>query len=68
MYSTAEAELERFGKFDQPDLYYEYYPDTYPGRKGRGTLSSFPLLGVTGLKSSGSFASLPQPVTIMLHC
>ena len=34
MYSTAEAELEAFGNFDQPDLYYEYYPDTYPGRKG----------------------------------
>ncbi|XP_031555083.1 trafficking protein particle complex subunit 12-like [Actinia tenebrosa] len=34
MYSTAEAELEAFKNFDQPDLYYEFYPETYPGRKG----------------------------------
>ncbi|XP_048582397.1 trafficking protein particle complex subunit 12 isoform X2 [Nematostella vectensis] len=34
MYSTAEAELDAFKTFDQPDLYYEYYPETYPARKG----------------------------------
>lgn len=34
MFSTAEVELEAFGSFNQPDLYYEFYPDTYPGRKG----------------------------------
>lgn len=34
MFSTAEVELEAFGSFDQPDLFYEFYPDTYPGRKG----------------------------------
>ena len=35
MFSTAEVELEAFGSFNQPDLFYEFYPDTYPGRKGR---------------------------------
>lgn len=34
MFSTAEVELEAFGNFNQPDLYYEFYPATYPGRKG----------------------------------
>eukprot|EP00058_Branchiostoma_floridae_P006310 XP_002591798.1 hypothetical protein BRAFLDRAFT_83586 [Branchiostoma floridae] len=34
MFSTAEAELEAFGSLDQPDLYYEFYPDTYKGRRG----------------------------------
>ncbi|XP_078681131.1 uncharacterized protein LOC144916034 isoform X2 [Branchiostoma floridae x Branchiostoma belcheri] len=34
MFSTAEAELEAFSGLDQPDLYYEFYPDTYKGRRG----------------------------------
>ena len=38
MFSTAEVELEAFGSFNQPDLFYEFYPDTYPGRKGRPIL------------------------------
>lgn len=28
-------EFEPFGNLDQPDLYYEYYPNVYPGRKGK---------------------------------
>lgn len=43
MFSTAEVELEAFGSFNQPDLFYEFYPDTYPGRKG---LSISLLLGM----------------------
>ncbi|PNI72900.1 TRAPPC12 isoform 21, partial [Pan troglodytes] len=27
-------EFEPFGNLDQPDLYYEYYPHVYPGRRG----------------------------------
>ena len=38
MFSTAEVELEAFGSFNQPDLFYEFYPDTYPGRKGNSIL------------------------------
>ena len=34
MYSTAEAELEAFKNLDQPDLFYEFYPETYPSRNG----------------------------------
>ena len=33
-FSSAEAELNAFGDFENPDLYYEYYPDIYPGMKG----------------------------------
>ncbi len=34
LYSQAEGECQAFGNMDQPDLYYEYYPDKYPGRRG----------------------------------
>ncbi|KAF4795387.1 Trafficking protein particle complex subunit 12 [Turdus rufiventris] len=34
LFQNAEMEFEPFGNLDQPDLYYEYYPNVYPGRKG----------------------------------
>ncbi|KAL0969286.1 hypothetical protein UPYG_G00225030 [Umbra pygmaea] len=34
LFPNAEMELDPFGNLDQPDLYYEYYPTTYPGRRG----------------------------------
>lgn len=34
LFQNAELELEPFGNLDQPDLYYEYYPSVYPGRRG----------------------------------
>ncbi|XP_063410110.1 trafficking protein particle complex subunit 12-like isoform X2 [Mytilus trossulus] len=33
-YSIAESEFQAFQNLDTPDLYYEYYPRMYPGRKG----------------------------------
>ncbi|XP_071484435.1 trafficking protein particle complex subunit 12-like [Diadema antillarum] len=33
-FTVAEQELEPFGNMDKPDLFFEYYPDLYPGRKG----------------------------------
>ncbi|XP_071807713.1 trafficking protein particle complex subunit 12-like [Asterias amurensis] len=33
-YSMAEVECEAFGNLDRPDIYFEYYPDLFPGRKG----------------------------------
>ena len=39
LYSHAEAEMQAFGNLDNPDLYYEFYPDLYPGR--RGSMVSF---------------------------
>uniref|UniRef100_A0A8C6P8H7 Trafficking protein particle complex subunit 12 n=1 Tax=Nothobranchius furzeri TaxID=105023 RepID=A0A8C6P8H7_NOTFU len=35
LFQNAELEFEPFGNLDQPDLYYEYYPSVYPGRRGR---------------------------------
>ncbi|OXB65723.1 hypothetical protein ASZ78_011780 [Callipepla squamata] len=35
LFQNAEIEFEPFGNLDQPDLYYEYYPHVYPGRKGK---------------------------------
>lgn len=35
LFQNAEVELEPFGSLDQPDLYYEYYPHVYPGRRGK---------------------------------
>nr|XP_036286185.1 trafficking protein particle complex subunit 12 [Pipistrellus kuhlii] len=34
LFQSAEREFEPFGSLDQPDLYYEYYPQLYPGRRG----------------------------------
>lgn len=33
-FAFAEVEAEAFGDLDKPDLYYEFYSDTYRGRKG----------------------------------
>ncbi|KAG8445594.1 hypothetical protein GDO86_010391 [Hymenochirus boettgeri] len=34
LFQNAEVEFEPFKDLDQPDLYYEYYPHVYPGRRG----------------------------------
>ncbi|XP_023153343.1 trafficking protein particle complex subunit 12 isoform X1 [Amphiprion ocellaris] len=34
LFQNAELEFEPFGNLDQPDLYYEFYPTVYPGRRG----------------------------------
>ncbi|CAL9686155.1 unnamed protein product [Knipowitschia caucasica] len=34
LFQNAELEFEPFGNLDQPDIYYEYYPTVYPGRRG----------------------------------
>ncbi|XP_057714774.1 trafficking protein particle complex subunit 12 [Corythoichthys intestinalis] len=34
LFQNAELEFESFGDLDQPDLFYEYYPTIYPGRRG----------------------------------
>ncbi|XP_029315957.1 trafficking protein particle complex subunit 12 [Cottoperca gobio] len=34
LFQNADLEFEPFGNLDQPDLYYEYYPTVYPGRRG----------------------------------
>ncbi|CAG14174.1 unnamed protein product, partial [Tetraodon nigroviridis] len=34
LFQNAEMEFEAFGQLDQPDLYYEYFPNVYPGRRG----------------------------------
>lgn len=39
LFQNAELEFEPFGNLDQPDLYYEYYPHVYPGRRGKGSAS-----------------------------
>jgi len=33
-FSVAEVEAEPFGDLDRPDLYFQYYPEMYPGRAG----------------------------------
>ncbi|TWW71635.1 Trafficking protein particle complex subunit 12 [Takifugu flavidus] len=34
LFQNAELEFEPFGQLDQPDLYYEFFPTVYPGRRG----------------------------------
>jgi hypothetical protein len=38
LFQNADMEFEPFGNLDQPDLYYEYYPHVYPGRRGKAVL------------------------------
>lgn len=37
LHATAQAELEAFGDFDRPDLYFEYHADIYPEHRGMDT-------------------------------
>lgn len=43
-YNTEEVEIESFIDMDQPDLYYDYYPDAYKGRRGSMVPFSFRML------------------------
>ena len=33
-FSMVEVEAEAFGDLDKPDLYYQFYPEAFPGRSG----------------------------------
>lgn len=35
MYEQADAEMRAFHNLDTPDLYFQYYANTYPGRRGK---------------------------------
>ena len=39
LFNIAETEAEHFGELDKPDLFYQYYPELYQGR--RGSLASW---------------------------
>lgn len=39
MYSVLESEFAAFKNLDTPDIYYEFYPEKYPGK--RGSMVSF---------------------------
>lgn len=43
-FSLAEVESAAFGDFEKPDLYYEFYPDVYKGKRGTMVPFSFRLL------------------------
>jgi len=46
LFQNAELECEPFGNLDHPDLYYEYYPSVYPGRRGMYTHTNTLSVGV----------------------
>ncbi|XP_076048005.1 trafficking protein particle complex subunit 12-like isoform X2 [Oratosquilla oratoria] len=43
-FSLAEVECQHFGDLDAPDLYFEFYPELYGGRRGSMVPFSFRLL------------------------
>jgi hypothetical protein len=44
-FAIAESELDAFKEFDNPDMFYEYYPDAFgQGRKGSLVPFNFRLL------------------------
>ncbi|XP_077990905.1 trafficking protein particle complex subunit 12-like [Glandiceps talaboti] len=44
LFGTAEKEMEAFGNLDRPDIFYEFYPDMYPGKRGSMVPFSFRVL------------------------
>ncbi|XP_056151745.1 trafficking protein particle complex subunit 12 [Lampris incognitus] len=63
LFPSAEAEMEPFGNLDQPDLYYEYYPIAYPGRRGSMVPFSMRLLHA----ELPQYLSKPQEALDRLH-
>lgn len=43
-FELCQSEAEPFGALDRPDLYYDFYPEMYSGRKGSMACFSFRLL------------------------
>ncbi|XP_075270902.1 trafficking protein particle complex subunit 12 isoform X2 [Opisthocomus hoazin] len=64
LFQNAEMEFEPFGNLDQPDLYYEYYPHVYPGRKGSMVPFSMRILHAELPQYLGN----PQESLDRLHC
>ncbi|XP_070556829.1 trafficking protein particle complex subunit 12-like [Ptychodera flava] len=44
LFSTVEVEIEAFGNLDKPDLFYEFYTEMYPGKRGSMVPFSFRML------------------------
>ncbi|XP_014842920.1 PREDICTED: trafficking protein particle complex subunit 12 [Poecilia mexicana] len=63
LFQNAELEIEPFGNLDQPDLYYEYYPTVYPGRRGSMVPFSMRLLHA----ELPQYLSKPQEALDRLH-
>uniref|UniRef100_A0A3Q1IG52 Trafficking protein particle complex subunit 12 n=1 Tax=Anabas testudineus TaxID=64144 RepID=A0A3Q1IG52_ANATE len=63
LFQNAELEFEPFGNLDQPDLYYEYYPTVYPGRRGSMVPFSMRLLHA----ELPQYLSKPQEALDRLH-
>ena len=34
LYNIAETEFQAFKTLDTPDIYYDFYPQIYPGKRG----------------------------------
>ncbi|KAM3871473.1 trafficking protein particle complex subunit 12 [Diretmus argenteus] len=63
LFHSVEQEIEPFGNLDQPDLYYEYYPTVYPGRRGSMVPFSMRLL----LAELPQYLTKPQEALDRLH-
>ncbi|XP_073424246.1 trafficking protein particle complex subunit 12 isoform X2 [Dendrobates tinctorius] len=63
LFQNAEMEFEPFKNLDQPDLYYEYYPHVYPGRRGSMVPFSMRILHAELRQYNGS----PQETLDRLH-
>uniref|UniRef100_A0A4W3HIR6 Trafficking protein particle complex subunit 12 n=1 Tax=Callorhinchus milii TaxID=7868 RepID=A0A4W3HIR6_CALMI len=64
LFQNAEVEFEPFGNLDQPDLYYEYYPHVYPGRRGSMVPFSMRIL----YAELPQYLGKPQESLDRLHC
>ena len=47
MYNVAESEVVAFKNFDTPDIYYEFYPQVYTGKRGKCLFHSVKNMSLT---------------------
>lgn len=66
-YSLAEVECEQFGLLDAPDLYFEFYPELYGGRKGSMVPFSFRLLVAELPHHLGKHSTSLDRLNTLLH-
>lgn len=62
-FSLAEVESEPFGNVDNPDLYFQFYPELYGGRMGSMAPFAFRLL----LAELPQYLGKSQEALIRLH-
>ena len=66
MYNVAESEVVAFKNFDTPDIYYEFYPQVYTGKRGKCLFHSVKNMSLT-LSSKLQYLLCTKDKQVKLH-